>query len=158
MGVGPVRPEEPARPGFQSEGFFAVAWAKYLEVFLAPEERRPLEEGGQISAVLDVELAKGDGDEVLKVGAGLFEAERRARAHVDEDASLPIDPDQIARACLGVLEVVCAGPQHLDVDPAGTAGPAIDDHLEGAFRNRPSQPGIVNVHAPALGVGQGATH
>ena len=108
--------------------------------------------------MLDVKLAKGHGDEILEIGTGLFEAERRAGAHVDEDPSLPIDPDQIARARLGVFEVVCAGPEDLNVDPPGTAGPTIDHHLEGAFRDRPSQPRIVNVHAPALGVGQGATH
>jgi len=39
VGVGPVRPEEPASPGFQPEGFLAVARAKDWEVFLAPEER-----------------------------------------------------------------------------------------------------------------------
>ena len=57
---------------------------------------------------------------------------------------------------MGVFEVVRAGPQDLDVDPPGTARAAINHHLEGAFRDRPSQPRIVNVHAPALGVGQGA--
>ena len=80
----------------------------------------------------DVKLAKDHGDEVLEVGAGLFEAERRARAHVDEHPSLPIDPDQVARARLGVLEIVSASAQHLDIDPEDRRRGDYD-HLEGAF-------------------------
>ena len=63
--------------------------------------------------MLDVQLAEAYGVEILEVGAGLFEAQGRARAHVDKNPRLAIDPHQIAAARLGVSEVVGAGAPRL---------------------------------------------
>jgi len=115
------------------------------------------DEGGEVAAVIDVEMAEEEDVEGGHAGAALAEAEGAAASGVEDDAGAAVVPDEIAGGGALIAQLGAAGAEDLDGETRGSAGLRGQERRRAQEKSRDDEQGLerecVRAHGRNLGRG-----